>query len=362
MTEHAAPITGRAAGSRLRTFSRLVVVGAVFFLGVVVGLLMGDSAGTQAESSHEGPAASRPDEDPVPAPGPDTPGPDTLPAWSPGDGSRLSQIAVGGITSCALWNDGRVECWGWGGSFLEGVTATEERFRAITMGDTHACGINAEGTTVCWGASVDGVPLEALDATFLSLRGATPGPGQDIQQCGLREGGVVCWVPDWQGPRVTRTVDGDFVDFAVSSEQHLCTIDASGLMQCSGGLIPHVPPTDVRFASVDLGWFHGCGLSVDGEVHCFGAHPDASSMVDALVEGTPAGSGFIAVSVGELDACALREDLSVECWGFRGFSAPAGLRLRSVHVGVAHACGIDPDGQPLCWGDDQHGQSLVPDR
>ncbi len=357
ISTHSAPTANR----KLRVLARTLGVAAVFFLGVLVGVLASSGQGSEAGSRLDAAPAGESTTDP--GDGGDrteSATPDLLPPWSPGDGDTVSQVAVGALTSCALWNDGRLDCWGWGRSALAGAATPDHRFRAIAVGDTHACGITAEGATVCWGASNEGVPLEAIDATLLAVRGASPGPGQDIQQCGLRGAGVVCWVPDWQGPRITRTVDGNFSDFAVSSEQHLCTIDQGGVLECSGGLIPHLPPADILFSTVDLGWFHGCGLAIDGSIHCFGAHPELGDRADPVVEGAPAGSGFVAVSVGELDACAIRSDLSVECWGLRGFSTPADVRMRTIHVGVAHVCGIDVEGKPVCWGDDQHGQSSVP--
>jgi alpha-tubulin suppressor-like RCC1 family protein len=92
----------------------------------------------------------------------------------------IVSLALGEIHSCALSRDGGVYCWGYGSQGQLGNGTREGRqnptgvclsdaegcdttcsnapvdFIAISSGNTHMCGLTAQGIVKCWGDSRDG--------------------------------------------------------------------------------------------------------------------------------------------------------------------------------------------------------------
>lgn len=83
-------------------------------------------------------------------------------------GARLVQIASGSRHVCGLDAEGRAYCWGrnWDGQLEQSVPREGSaklvqvggslRFRSITGGDDHTCGIAQDGSAYCWGRGSDG--------------------------------------------------------------------------------------------------------------------------------------------------------------------------------------------------------------
>jgi len=59
---------------------------------------------------------------------------------------------------------------------------------------------------------------------------------------------------------------------------------------------------------------------------------------------------FVSVSVGETDACALRENGSIYCWGISEPQFPASSGFTQVEVGHYCACALNDQGLAICWG------------
>ena len=335
--------------SSSRTVQRLLAGLLLLLTGFVAGLLVGARSDDGASPAPDG-AFYAPEQDEASV----TP----LPSWTPGDPSVGAEIVAAALSSCVLWADGRLRCWG--SPPLDRITPPEgTRLQQLTVGDTHGCGIDAVGDTVCWGSSMDGRPMAALEEHFLLIRASPSGPGQPVQQCGLMPERIVCWTPDWDGVTVSRTLEGRFSDFDISGEQHLCAIDENAALICEGGLFPLEPPVDVGLASVSLGWFFGCAVTDVGALRCFGTSPDDPDGA-GLTVGVPNGDDFVRVAVGELDACAIRRDGTSVCWGWNDLEPPVDVTLTALAVGAGHACGLTEARTPVCWGQDHMGQASVP--
>ena len=113
-------------------------------------------------------------------------------------------------------------------------------------------------------------------------------------------------------------------------------------------------PAAVRFAAIDAGYGHTCGLRADGTVSCWGANH--LGQADA-----PDGQ-FLAVSAGGDLSCAIDRDLAVACWGatYFGLSDVPEGQFQSVSAGLRHACGLRIDGTVICWGSNYSGESDAP--
>jgi len=91
---------------------------------------------------------------------------------------------------------------------------------------------------------------------------------------------------------------------------------------------------------VSSGFFDACGIRRDGTLACWGE--------TEAVRSPPAGS-FKQVSVGNAGACAVRADQRVVCWGM--VAKPPEALFSDVSVTMDFACGIAATtGALWCWG------------
>ena len=113
-------------------------------------------------------------------------------------------------------------------------------------------------------------------------------------------------------------------------------------------------PASVRFTAVDAGWWHSCGLRVDGSIDCWGSNP--FNQADA-----PAGQ-FSGLAAGAHHSCGLRVDGSIDCWGSNALgqaNAPPG-RFAALAAGWGHTCGLRTDRSLDCWGVNWNGSADPP--
>jgi hypothetical protein len=106
------------------------------------------------------------------------------------------------------------------------------------------------------------------------------------------------------------------------------------------------------FTSVSVGPAdEACGVRTDGTVDCWGNSYYPS----------PAGT-FTSISAGDSWACGVRTDETIACWGGDAFGdtiPPAGT-FTSVTTGYDYACGLRTDRTIACWGDDAQGDTKPP--
>ena len=114
-------------------------------------------------------------------------------------------------------------------------------------------------------------------------------------------------------------------------------------------------PASMRFTAVDAGWWHSCGLRVDGSIDCWGSNPFGQA--DAP------GESFSELAAGAHHSCGLRSDGSVDCWGRNdlGQANPPTGRYTALSAGWGHSCGLRSDGSIDCWGVNWNGRADPPD-
>lgn len=239
-----------------------------------------------------------------------------------------ASVAAGIYHTCALTEEGVAYCWGrnsWGelgdGTLIERPlptpVATELRFASLTSGAHHSCGLTTEGTAYCWGVNWFG----ALGAPT-------------TQDCEDAAGSPVA-----------------------------CSTSP---IQVSGG---------VAWDQLSAGYSHTCGLTMGGQMYCWGANyygqlGDGTEVDRTAPTPVSGGFTFAQVSTGYIHSCALTADGQAYCWGRnyqqsinaypRRLSAPVPLAddpgLASVVVGRYVVCGLTADGALYCWGDGGSGQ------
>jgi len=237
-------------------------------------------------------------------------------------------------------------------------------FVAVSVGQSHSCALESNGSAYCWGSNEFG-QLGIADLATTCLRvdrhvpcAATPRPvigGLKFTRisaganhtCGIAlDSRVYCWGDNLHGQigdpavRLATTptpivANAIFVDVAAGDE-HTCAVRSDAVMMCwgandfgqlgiaasgTGSAIPVVAQTSLRFASVAAGARRTCARLSDGTGYCWGAQwlsraDDGSEVIRSRsqpgrVISAPA---FQALSVGGQTTCGLAVDGIAHCW------------------------------------------------
>jgi len=240
-------------------------------------------------------------------------------------------LASGQAHSCALTQDGHVQCWGYGGNGELGNGATLNQATPVSVtglvgvlglaaGDGHSCALLADRSVKCWGDNGS----------------------------------------------------GELGNLATSNGHSALPVAVDGLS---------------NVVSLAAGRYHTCALKGDGSVACFGQNTEGElgANTSASKSVTPVGiaglSNVVAISAGRgYFTCALKADATVVCWGDNSagqigsgstttasYATPqpvltaAGTplnRVLALRSGVDHSCAIVDDGSysELCWGNNSYKQ------
>ncbi len=274
---------------------------------------------------------------------------DALPTVDLGTGRHAVDMALGLEHTCALLDDGCVKCWGenWFGQLgLSGPDAVGmlpgemgDALPAVDVGagvvvglhagKAHTCALFQDGRLKCWGyngrgelglgdkvdrgrdPSTMGEHLPFVD--FGSVRVLAVAGGMD-HTCGfLGDGTLKCW-----GANVGQLGLGD-------------RLDRGGEPGHSGASLAPVSLGTARFAvEVAGGWRHTCARLDDGTVKCWGEnafgqlgvgskqeHGSGPGQMGDQLPRVRLGTGRRAVQLvaGRQFSCALLDDATVKCWG-----------------------------------------------
>jgi len=342
----------------------------------------------------------------------------------------LETIAPGMMHACALDAAGAL-CWGDNGSRQLGPAATttssdtpvpfaeSDTYVALTAGGRHTCARDATGSAWCWGANDEGqlgitrddvldiaTPMHvAGDLTFAQLAAG------DTHTCGLTaQGAAYCWGSNFFGKLGT----GSTAEFLVRTPAQVagshafaqidpgnsftCALDTAGAAWCWGahlgalGIGPqqgdvtrYATPQAVlgghHFTQIATGGNHTCAIRDDGTTWCWGRSVEGQLGVPATVE-DPTGDiwepvqvagthAFVSITAGNQHTCALDADGGAWCWGgnasgqlgtgdLANTSTPAqplgGLTFSELRAGGDFTCGLATGGGAYCWGAGFSGQ------
>ena len=251
-------------------------------------------------------------------------------AVSLGSGPGVYKYIAGGSgASCAIAEDGRVFCWGYGMTAAQNNTANQMApaeivagespglFRQLDMGFGSTCGIGVDNKMYCWGYLMGGM-FEHADGS-------------------RRSSGVPLKIADGDSPGTFKQVD--------VAQQHYCAVGTDDQAYCWGtnvsgfgqmglnvasGTFPE--PTQVSlgagpstYKQVETGFFGTCGLGTDDKVYCWGSgndgalgDGDGSSHQSNVPAAVSLGSGpatYKKIARGSGWTCALGTDDKVYCWG-----------------------------------------------
>lgn len=235
----------------------------------------------------------------------------------------VTTIATGHATISAIAGDERMESEVYVFSYEKPL-----RFASVSVGGSYSCGLTAEGEAYCWG---------------LGLYGTFPA-NQPTDRCERY---------------LTASNQGH-----VRRNTYPCTT------------LPVRVGGDLRFSSLSIGTYHGCGIATTGTAYCWGTN--VGGVVNGVNEraefNTPVNVAgeipFRSISAGVYATCGISTSNAAHCWGdnHNGLlgngsmlesegpsQAVGGLSFATVDVGFSHACGLTTDGDAYCWGQNRYG-------
>jgi len=333
-------------------------------------------------------------------------------------------IAAGGnaVHSCAVLSDGTVRCWG--GNFLgqlgNGSTNGSNTPVAVVgnvlpaagakqakTGGNHSCALLEDGTVQCWGYNGfgelgNGSPSNSsTPVTVSNLTGATAiSTGQDHTCALLSDGTVKCWGYNFFGQLGDGSNTNSNTPVAVSGVAgataittgytHSCALLSDGTVKCWGnngfGQLGNGSNTNsstpvavsnlTGATAISGGGFHSCALLADGTVKCWGDNGEGqlgnSSTTNSNTPVTVSNlTGATAISTGQYHTCAVLGDGTAKCWG-RNLDGELGngsntdsnmpVAVSGLSGAVATAagsnasCALLANGKVTCWGSNAYGE------
>jgi alpha-tubulin suppressor-like RCC1 family protein len=319
----------------------------------------------------------------------------------------LPRITMGRETNCVLDSSGEARCWSVRNSKSPVRAIAGSRFRELSAGWDHVCGIAIDEQAVCWGDNEDGqlgigktgseeeapVPVSGAHRFITVTAGRS-------HTCALDEAHrAYCWGGGYTGLLGNNSAKGSPAPVAVvgglrfrslaAGEKHTCGVTENGELYCWGGILgvgghsklgrdddapdvlaPLRVPGSTRFRTVSAGRHLSCATSVDGDGYCWGSGDRASFGGLPRPEGpaiarVPGKLKFESISVGKLDhACGLTTDSRVYCWGVNAHgqlgdgskedsmipvAVGADLIFESVTAGFEQSCAVAGT-STYCWG------------
>ena len=185
-------------------------------------------------------------------------------------------IAETFATTDSATDTGEIECWGVseGDQHYYGQTdAPAGRFRAISAGHSHTCAIRDDGTIECWGRNAYGL----TDAPAGSFTAVSANTGGSIT-CAIRTSGeIACWGVATYG--LTDVPAGSYTVISIS-RHHICGLRTNGAITCWGANHDgesDAPEGSFTAVSAGAGSLHTCAIRDTGAITCWGHNNDGQA-------------------------------------------------------------------------------------
>lgn len=285
-----------------------------------------------------------------------------FPVSRPASVTGVALVAAGYMQTCALLQDGSVQCWGSNDNTQLGNASTQDSLVPITVsglqgattlsvGNVGACVGTNGGGAVCWGANEFG---ELGNGTMSAYGG--PAPVQGLGQVKALGSGVHF--------NCALLVDGSVSCWGSNSNEQLGNDD---------GPVSPVPVAVQGIADATelaVGDDHACVVKADGTVACWGLGAGQFNSITAIPRVIPGVTNATAVAAGDAHSCALGADGTVSCWGANGFGQlgaaeppnsddalpVSGLSdVRAISAGYGYTCALTRVAV-YCFGRNSEGQ------
>lgn len=183
----------------------------------------------------------------------------------PDTGNSYTKVSSGGQHSCAITQDGDIECWGNANFGALNAPVSSSPFVAISSSEGHSCALDANGQVACWGLNTNGqTDVPSDNADFVAIYTGTVG------SCGTKSSGqTVCWSNTY----TYNIIDGQegIIDMHLpqrSEGDDACVVYEQGTILCylSFGLSDELD--DGPYTKVGSNGVMRCGLKVNGDMDC----------------------------------------------------------------------------------------------
>jgi len=217
--------------------------------------------------------------------------------------TRFAALASRQSSFCGNTSDGDVRCWPVGASFPVATTGYAVKLVTLTGSYGHVCGLTSSGDAYCWGANEHGqlgtgdtVAQSAPTHAVTSLKFTKISAGF-ARTCAIATdrhayctGGTVwTWTPQpddsLNSTRFVRVQGNDEFTSVTVGGGIACGVTTTGEGKCWGSnnnkqlgtgsvsgttATPHTVDGAHRFRDIIAGAYHACGITVEGEMYCWG--------------------------------------------------------------------------------------------
>jgi alpha-tubulin suppressor-like RCC1 family protein len=327
--------------------------------------------------------------------------------------ANVSAIGGGDNHTCGVLQGGALQCWGDNGSGQLGDGTKTNRTTPVAVaglsgpviqvsgGRDHTCALLQNGGVQCWGKNNDGqlgnassvdsnspVTVQGLVEPVVQIAG-----DYNFSCALLQSGKIQCWGSRFGSTAVTvKGWESGMKAVALGGLSNRCAIAQNGSVTCSGifndkgqlGNGTTQPTTELTpvggisggATAIAMGYDHGCAL-VNGQPLCWGANAQGQLGVGqaihrALPSPVRSTTAFAQIAAGGTHTCSITTAGGVQCWGdsFRGqlgnkttsYSGTpvdvVGLSsgIKQVSTGSEHSCAVTISGAVKCWGYNRDGQ------
>ena len=272
-----------------------------------------------------------------------TPTPTPVPAFAPlPAAAQFTQIALGKTHACGLQADGTALCWGLDFRDSLATPGGNLTFSRISAGLNFTCALRIDGAIACWGQNNHGQaspPNGRFDEIAASHSHA----------CALDDGALMCWGAGF--PDNAESIQGiPPLSGIQAGFGFTCGLTPDADMACLDNGDSELAITPGPFTSLGVGLHHVCAIRTNGSVFCSLEDREHHSR-----RSQPSSTKFVQISGGWYHSCGITETADIECWGSgvpgapgQRLSAPGG-KFAAVSIGWRNSCALSPNGYASCW-------------
>ena len=246
-----------------------------------------------------------------------------------GLGGQVISVSTGGLHSCALLSNKKVQCWGWNysgqlgnGGFVDSASPVTvyqlDHVKSISASSYGNCAILDDGSVKCWGSNYfyelgDGTGMDRpIPISIAGLQSIVQIARSARHSCALRSNGeVYCW-----GQNLSRQTGSGTSDVVMTPARTYglpsdikflrlggdtsCAVQTSGATWCWGYDVTRpldgntYPPIstpklinmyfqDLTMIVAGAGFTRICGVAPDKHVYCWGANDDLRKALDHAI-------------------------------------------------------------------------------
>lgn len=214
---------------------------------------------------------------------------------------------------CGIDTDGFAHCWT---TYYEDVNAGKYRapelsFVDLSAGACMSCGLDASGEAHCW-TDTDVCYSQIPDPPPGPLRRIAVASGEGI--CAIRDDdGMECWGVEAGAPLLALAPEQGRYSKLCASYAHFCALDLDGFATCWGQYAAYGSlPSDVPFKEIACSPQATCAIGQDDRAQCWGYWLEEANSAQLT---QPPAIDFRSLDLDDQLACGVTLSGDIVCWG-----------------------------------------------